>query len=223
MRHALTTAVALMLIAGAAGRGSASSVAYTSSSDFMSAIAGYQSSVEDYSTLTAGTTINAGDTVDGITYSAFHSGPLGTLQGGIITNQFNSFSGQSLGGNQSGGSQYFFGGDSVTVDFAQPINAFGIFFNVNANSGTFGFTTAAGDASTGSASFDTSTFVFAGLVSDTPFSSVTFGSNDTSVGSFNIPEIISAAVPEPSSLVLTCVGLAALAGGRLRRRLRPAA
>src|SRR6516225_1869777 len=92
----------------------------------------------------------------------FTAGPIGTLQGGIITNLFNSFSGLSLGGNQSGGAQFFFGGDSFTVTFPSPINAIGAFFNVNLNSGNFVLATAAGSATTGSATYDTSTFVFDG-------------------------------------------------------------
>ena len=68
---------------------------------------------------------------------------------------------------------------------------FGIFYNVNANSGTFGILTSAGNASTSSASYDTSTFVFAGLISTTPFTSAEIFSNSGGAGtaSYNIPEI----------------------------------
>jgi PEP-CTERM motif len=192
---------------------------YTSSAAFDAAITGYTTSIENYGTLTPGTTINAGDTIDGLTYTAFTPGPLGTLLGGIITNEFNSFTGNSLGGNQSTGQQYFFGGDSVTVTFAAPVNAFGLFFNVNANSGDFGFTTSLGTATTPSTSFDTSTFVFAGLVSTgTQFTSATFFSTDTSLGSYNVPEIITASIPEPSSLLLVSIGLAGCVAWRARHR-----
>ena len=194
---------------------------FTSSADFNTAIAGYTTSIENYGSLIAGTTISAGDTIDGLTYSAFTAGPFGSLVRGIVTDQFGSFTGNSLGGNQSGGAQYFFGGDSVTIDFAAPVSAFGLFFNVNANSGEFGFTTSVGTALTGSTSFDTSTFVFAGLVStDASFTSATFFSTDANVGSYNVPEIITAAssVPEPSSLLLASIGLASCAAWTERRR-----
>jgi hypothetical protein len=71
------------------------------------------------------------------------------VNGSIITSEFNSFSGLSLGGNQSGGSQFFFGGDSVTVTFPKAVNAVGVFFNVNANSGNCDLKTPAGNVSTG--------------------------------------------------------------------------
>jgi PEP-CTERM motif len=186
---------------------------YTSSAAFDSAISGYSTFTENYGGLSAGTTISAGQTVDGITYTAFTPGPLGTLLGGIVTNQFNSFTGNSLGGNQNSGQQYFFGGDSVTVTFAAPVNAFGLFFNVNANSGDYGFSTSLGTATTGSATFDTRSFVFAGLVStDATFTSATFFSTNTAVGSYNVPEIITASVPEPSGLCLLGLGALGLIG-----------
>ena len=146
--------------------------------------------------------------------------PIGTLQGGIITNLFNSFSGLSLGGNQSGGAQFFFGGDSFTVTFPSPINAIAGFFNVNLNSGNYVLGTAAGSVTTGSATYDTSTFVFDGLISTTPFTSATFSSTDVYLGSFNIPEIEfgAAPAPEPSSLALLCAALAA--GSMIPRRRR---
>ena len=163
-------------------------------------------------------------TFDGLTYT-FAAGPSGTLLGGIITNQFNSFIGLSLGGSQSGGQQFFFGGDSVTVTFPSPINAIGAFFNVNMNSGNYVLATSAGSVSTGSATYDTPlplTFVFDGLISTTPFTSATFSSTNTSLGSFNIPEIqfgaAAPAVPEPSSLTLLCTALAAGSAMWWRRR-----
>src|SRR5689334_18617001 len=99
-----------------------------------------------------------------------------TLLNGIITNEFNSFSGLSLGGQQSTGQHFFFGGNSVTVTFPTPVLDVGVFFNVNQNSGTYTLTSPVGSVSTDSATFDTNTFVFDGIVSTTPFTSVTFAS-----------------------------------------------
>lgn len=196
---------------------------YTSSSAFESAISsGYDVFKEDYSTFTDGVSINAGDTFDGLTYSAFTPGPVGTLVGGVVTNLFNDFSGLSLGGRQGDGNRYFYGQDSVTITLTAPTNAIGVFFNVNPNSGDYSLATSVGGASTGSDAFDTDTFVFVGLIStDATFTTVTFTSSDADKGSFNIPEIITAtAVPEPSALVLVATGLAAPLAVRSTRRLK---
>ena len=213
-------AAVIALVVGSACTTEAGVMTYTSSSAFNAAIAGYNTSIENYSGFTAGTLINAGDTFDGLTYTAFTPGPSGTLLGGIITSEFNSFSGVSLGGNQSDGAQFFFGGDSVTVTFAAPVNAFGLFFNVNLNSGNYGFNASVGTATTGIASYDTKTFVFAGLVSSAAFNSATFFSTDASLGSYNIPEIITATVPEPPTRPMGLLATAILGGAVVHRRLR---
>ena len=214
----MAVALALSMDAATITPARATVMTFTNSAAFSAAATGIPLTVENYSTGIAGQTIASGGTFHGLSYT-FTAGPVGTLLGGIITNQFNSFSGLSLGGNQSGGQQFFFGGDSFTVTFPTPINAIGAFFNVNLNSGNFVLATAAGSATTGSATYDTSTFVFDGLISTTPFTTATFSSTSTTLGSFNIPEIeFGAAVPEPSSLALLCAALAA--GSTIRRRRR---
>jgi len=195
----------------------ASSVTYTSSTAFLAALGASPTITENYGAFSAGQLIPNGSTFNGITYTSFSLAPGGT--GGIISNQFNSFSGLSLGANQSG-AQFFFDGNSLDISFAQMF-AIGVFFNVNQNSGTFGINTSAGNVSTGSAAYDTSTFVFAGLISTTPFTSATIFSNSSGAGtaSFNIPEIIlESATPEPWSITMTAVGGGFLAGLRLLRR-----
>jgi hypothetical protein len=137
------------------------------------------------------------------------------------SNQFNSFSGNSLVGNTPGDG-FFLGQDSVTITFAAPVNAFGIFFNADANTGGYGFETSVGATSTGSTTFDSTGFVFAGLLStDTTFSSVTFLSLGQE-GSYAVPELIvatAASVPEPSSLILASLGLCCCAALGWRRHV----
>jgi hypothetical protein len=197
------------LISGGTFIYSAGATTYTSSSAFNAATASDSFTVENYSSGTNGQTIPNGGSFDGLTYSVNGTGLFGTLNGSIITNQFNSFSGLSLGGNQSGGDQFFFGGDSVTVTFPTPVKAIGVFFNVNANSGNYDLITPVGDVSTSSATFDTSTFVFDGITSVTPFSSITLVSESTSLGSYNVPEIefAVATTPLPGTLPLFVGGL----------------
>ena len=196
----------------------ASIVTYTSSAAFEAAIAGSPTLVENYSTFTANELITPVATFDGITYDSFNLGANGTQ--GWISNQFNSFSGLSLGADQqNGAAQFFFDGNSFNISFA-PTYAIGVFFNVNANSGTFGINTPAGDTSTGSAKYDTSTFVFAGLVSTTPFTSAEIFSTSGGAGtaSYNIPEIILAQAPEPGSMTVMALGAGLLAILLFRRR-----
>ncbi len=195
-------------------------VTYTSSAAFTAALGGSPSVVENYGTFTAGTLINPASTFDGITYDSFNLQGLGTQ--GVISSQFNSFSGVSLGAWESGGAaQFFFDGDSFDISFA-PVFAIGVFFNVNLDSGNYGINTPVGNAVTGSASYDTSTFVFAGLISDTAFTSahIFSASGGAGTASFNIPEIIlSGSVPEPASMTITALGIGLLAAFVRRRQL----
>jgi len=209
------SAATYLIIGGAfVQNAAAASVSYTSSADFFAATAGNTLTEEQYASGSLGQIIPNGGTFNGLTYSFSPEAE------GIITDIANSFSNLSLGGHQSDGSQYFFGGDSVTVNFATPVYAAGVFFNVNLDSGNFDLTTPVGNASTGSSAFDTKTFVFAGIISTTAFSTITFSSEDTSQGSFNIPEIaFVSSTPIPAALPLFASGLGALGLlGRRRKR-----
>lgn len=192
-------------------------VSFTSSAAFNAALTGSSVIVEQYATGTNGQIITNGGSFDGLTYN-FTAGPLGTLTGGIITNEFNSFSGLSAAGNQSTGQQFFFGGDQVTVVFPAPITAVGVFFNVNLGSGNYDLISPVGPVVTGSGVYDTRTFVFDGITSTIPFSSITLASENASLGSYNIPEIEFAPVPEPATLTLLLTALLGLAPVALTRR-----
>jgi len=212
---AIAVAIPAMVIgSGLSVPATASVTTFTSSAAFNAATSGL--TAETYATGTNGQTIANGGQFDTLTYN-FSTGtdPFATLLGGIITNEFNSFSGLSLGGQQSTGQHFFFGGNSVTVTFPTPALEVGVFFNVNQNSGTFTLTASVGSVSTNSATFDTSTFVFAGIVSTTPFNNITFASTDVNLGSFNIPEIefgpaATPAIPEPATFALLVTALAGL-------------
>jgi hypothetical protein len=212
-------ASAMLIGSGLSLPATASVMTFTSSAAFNAATSGL--TAETYATGTNGQTIANGGHFNTLTYN-FSTGTntFATLSGGIITNLFNSFSGLSLGGQQSTGQDFFFGGNSVTDTFPTPVLDVGVFFNVNQNSGTFTLTASVGSVSTNSTTFDTSTFVFDAIVSTTPFNSVTFASTNVSLGSFNIPEIEfgPAATPEPATFVLL---VTALAGLRIISRRTP--
>jgi hypothetical protein len=222
MRTLFLALVALLGLEASAG---ASIVTFTSSSAFNAATSGDSFTVEQYASGTNGQLIASLSTFNGLSYN-FIAGPSATLTGGIITNLFNSFSGLSLGGRQASGQQFFFGGDIVQVALPTPVNAVGVFFNVNLNSGNYDLNTPVGIVSTGSATHDTSTFVFDGIISTTPFSSITLRSENTILGSYNIPEIEFAStttvppVPLPGALPLFATGLAGLGllGWRRKRK-----
>jgi hypothetical protein len=196
---------------------------FTSSGAFFAAISGLSQSVEDYGTgFFDGEAIPNGFSDHGITYTQFNL-TLGATQGDI-TNLYNSFSGLSLGADHTDlgpAFTYFLGAEGATITFDQPVTAFGMWFNANLNSGQYGFTYPGGPAFTDSTSYDTKTFVFVGVLADTPFSSVTFTSTDAVNGVYNVPEMIlatGAGVPEPSSiLLLGTSALGAFAG--LRKRI----
>jgi len=164
--------------------------------------------------------ISSGQSFDGITYSNFTGG----YTNADITAQYNSFSGLSLGADNTAlyndpTQTFFTGGEGITLTFSSPVNAAGIFYNVNPSSGIYGFTTNTGSsASTDSVVYDTNTFVFAGITTNAPFTSVTlYGAS-----SYNVP-LVTAATPEPSYYFILGIGLAALTIGRRIRRSAQAA
>jgi hypothetical protein len=202
------------------GLATAGTVTYTSSAAFEGATT--VNAIENYgSGFSNGEDLSTGFSADGITYSGFVLTSGATLLD--ITNQYDSLSGLSLGADHTAASgpafTYFLGGEGATLTFNIPVTAFGMFFNVNPNSGTYGFTSSVGTASTDSVAYDTGTFVFAGLISTTPFSSVTFSSTGAAAV-YNVPELLATttAVPEPATIGLALVGGLLLAARKFAGR-----
>ncbi len=191
-------------------------VTFTSSSAFDAATSGL--SVEDYSAYAAGTLIPEGSSLGALTYSF----TTGAGLGGVVTDFYNSFSGNSLAAKQSAGpldnSDFFFSGEGFTVTFPTPVTAVGIFSNTNLPVSVT-LDTSAGSAATTFVVYDTSTFGFLGFASSTPFSSATFTESGSN---FNIPKIeygaFTGTVPEPSTWALTLLGFAGLGYVAYHRR-----
>ena len=187
---------------------------YTDSASFFAAATG--AVTETFETLPLGLTINSGDTVHGITYLAFPSSTCG-----MVGNTFNTIDSQAL--ELSCGQDFFFPGDSLIVQFASPVTAVGIFFN--AGDHPFGPMFIQTDQGT---AFDNnipefSSFYFAGLVSDTPFLTATFGS-DPNGSAFTLDDLSYApvtATPEPNESVALVACLLAVFLRRRRSRALP--
>jgi len=163
---------------------------FTSSASFFAALGSIPSTTETYETLATGTVILQGATVDSLTYSSFPAGV-----DGLVNGNFNSIGTHSLTAQRGGLPSYFFSGDSITVTFPGPVIASGIYFNaVTSVPGSYCLTTAVGAACNGSA-YDTSTLYFVGLISSTPFTSVTIKGTGSGSSGYNVDNLTYVPVP----------------------------
>jgi hypothetical protein len=211
-------AVAFGLIASEA---SATTMTFTSSAAFNLALGGSPVTIEGWDTYALNSTIANGSTLNGVTYNAFPGGTLGR-----IDNQFNHFGTQSLAlrraSDPNPNKSFFNPGDLLSISFAKPIYVLGIFFNANFTSaGSLGIlSTPIGTVTTGGPTYDTGTFYFAGLISTTPFTTATIGSNTKRSSSFNLDNLtFTSSVPDRLGFLTPALVLGSLCalGFRIRR------
>jgi hypothetical protein len=192
---------------------------YSSSASFFAGLGSRPFTTEGYESFPINSTISSGTTLNGITYSSF---PTGTI--GRIDDIYNKLGNASLALQRGVDStSFFFPGESFSVAFAAPVSAIGIFFNANiAPTNSLFIQTAEGTARTGGATYDTGTLYFAGLISDTTFTTATIGGL-LAGSTFNVDNLTLAQatnVPEPSSLPLHFVGIVAVLRYCWHRRRR---
>jgi hypothetical protein len=192
---------------------SATVTAYTSSAAFAAATHG--TTAETYGAYAPGTLIADGGTLGALTYTFATASGLG----GVITDDYNAFTGNSLAAKQVAGplsdSDYFYNDESFTVVFPTAVTAAGFFSNTN-NPVTLSIS-GPGTVSNAATVYDTNTFDFLGVTSTAAFTSVTFTSS-----TYNIPEIeygTSNAVPEPTAWAMMLMGFG-LVGVTARQRRR---
>jgi hypothetical protein len=194
---------------------------FTSSAAFNLALGGSPVKIEGWDTYALNSTIANGTTLNGVTYNAFPGGTLGR-----IDNQFNHFGTQSLAlrraSDPNPNKSFFNPGDLLSISFAKPIYVLGIFFNANFTSaGSLGIlSTPIGTVTTGGPTYDTGTFYFAGLISTTPFTTATIGSNTKRSSSFNLDNLtFTSSVPDRLGFLTPALVLGSLCalGFRIRR------
>ncbi|HUJ33195.1 MAG TPA: PEP-CTERM sorting domain-containing protein [Candidatus Acidoferrum sp.] len=206
---------------------------FTSSSSFNSAISGMSGvTTASFDTDTPGD-IAQGATVDGITFNYNIDGGLGSL---AISNLFDTTSGTNYLGSDDPTTGALFPGDSITMSFASPVNALGLFIIGGPYSdGDFtldiGTDTALSSSVLEETLGDGGEVIFLGITSTTGFSSATLSLDSGAFELWNVDDITTAGgtpgtggggvpTPEPSTVVLLAAGLAVCA--RRARKLRAA-
>ncbi|MEO0421589.1 MAG: hypothetical protein AAF184_04600 [Pseudomonadota bacterium] len=207
--EALRVTLACGVLGAASVASGASITTFNSPSEYFAALS--NPTVLAFEAPALGTVFPEGSGFSGITFTDF---PDETF-GGLITDQFAAFGNQSLSVDRDGEfSDFFFEGESFSVAFDAPVNAVGLFFNIVPADDVEDFlfiSTPVGDAFGGGADpVGITSFFFVGLISDTPFSSATFGSTVDAPGGFNVDDLSFQVVPIPGALWLLAGGLLAL-------------
>jgi len=204
---------------------------FTSSASFSTAIAGMSGiTTANFDSDPTGN-IAQGATVDGIIFNYNINGGAGSL---AIANAFDTTSPKNYLGSNDATTGALFGGDSITMGFASPVNALGLF--IIGGPYTAGDFTLAGGAATAvsttvleSTLGDGGQVIFLGITSTTSFSSAMLSLDKSAGETWTVDDITTAVgtpgggtptVPEPSTLALMAVGLAVCA--RRVRKMRAA-
>lgn len=216
---------------------------FTSRAAFDAAIGGLTSSVLDFESVSAGTVVPDGTAFGNVTLT-YNRSALSVGLDMIVADQFVTTSGSNYLGVDDGFNQFFFNDDGVTMGFASPVHAVGLFIITPENAAfADDFILSAGGASVGNLStpdFQLPTgdlFVpfddvhFLGIVDlDASFVTASLTSLDPILGfvTFNLDDIVTASrdqggpsgVPAPASLALLGLGLVLVAASRNRRARR---
>jgi len=203
--------LALLLAVASLLAGPAFADAFTDSASFQAAIAGLgTASTATFDDLAAGTIISEGGTADGIT---FHYSPAVGTANLAISNLFDTTSSPNYLGSDDPTTGAFFAGDSITMSFASPIRALGMFIILASDSAAGDFTLDIGSAQASSSGVVQQTLLggqvlFLGITGQTDFSSATISLDSHAGYIWNVDDIVSAPTPEPGTLTLMATGLA---------------
>lgn len=204
MRCFVPLAGAIVLVACAAGQAMAQFVVFGDRDVFKATILPQINDIFD--TIPSGRVIPNGSALGGIIYTLNDSSAdLFITTGGAKVNEPNGFD-KFFNGAESP----LLPADVVTFTFSTPITAFGVSFNAFGNApGTFLLTTNLGDLAPSSFNpfpgFPTGHF--AGFTTDRPVTSVTVLEAPGNNLAFGLDDLVVQSVPEPSSLMLLCVGI----------------
>ena len=185
-------------------------VAFTDSTAFGTAIAGFQSTTLNFDSQVANTTIADGGTVEGVTFQHAISDGAGGFYDLIIADSGLTTSGSNYLGVADSASYQFIDGDEFTMDFGKTVHAIGLFvigaqgsilenhITITADTGS-----SASNGTAESSLADSSDAFFIGLIDTDGFQKTTLSSLfDTGGGPdagyfFAIDDITYSVVPLP--------------------------
>lgn len=211
---------------------------YTTSASFATTISGMTPTTANFDTDTPGN-IAEGQTVDGIQFNYSIAGGTDSLAIVSSLDYFQTTSDPNYLGSNDPGTAALFGGDSITMTFASPVNAVGLFIISGGPYDADEFTLASSTASAMNSTTleetlsDGGEVIFLGISSTSTFNSAEL-SLAASAGqlTWNVDDVTTAAgsgttppppMPEPGSLVLLGIGAALCGCGVLRKQASTAA